>query len=288
MTRTFTLRGLRLADAADLARLERAQQLRLELERQLADLVEEHRAAVGRLEGAGAVAVGAGEGAAHVAEELALDEVRADRAAVDDDERLVRARAALDDLGRDELLAGAALAVDEHVDVARGDLSSSANSLRIGRLVPTSAPNDGSIGTTSSFCGAPERTRTIESPSESTPSVPRSPSRSTHAVERVPFIEPESRERQTPSSRTMRQWKRETVGSSRTRSFDACEPIRQTSPSCTTARWRADAAFALDLQREARDRDGLDELADRVDGLRGRAHSSRRAALGRRARCRLP
>ena len=54
MTRTSTLRALVLADAADLARLERAQELRLQLERQLADLVEEHRAAVGGLEGADA------------------------------------------------------------------------------------------------------------------------------------------------------------------------------------------------------------------------------------------
>ena len=41
------------AEPAHHARLERAQQLRLQLERQLADLVEEERAAVGALEGAG-------------------------------------------------------------------------------------------------------------------------------------------------------------------------------------------------------------------------------------------
>ena len=53
---------------------ERAQELGLQLERELADLVEEQRAAVGALEGARALAVGAGEGAALVAEQLALDE----------------------------------------------------------------------------------------------------------------------------------------------------------------------------------------------------------------------
>ena len=37
---------VRLADAADLAPLEHAQQLRLQVERELADLVEEQRAAV--------------------------------------------------------------------------------------------------------------------------------------------------------------------------------------------------------------------------------------------------
>ena len=64
----------RLPDPADLARLERAQELRLKLDRQLADLVEEDGPAVGRLECPDAVAVGAGEAAANVTEKLALDE----------------------------------------------------------------------------------------------------------------------------------------------------------------------------------------------------------------------
>src|SRR5690606_30340743 len=112
----------RLTDATDLPRLERAEQLGLKLDGELADLVEEHRTAVGRLERAHAIAVGAGEGAAHVAEELALHEARADRAAIDDHERAFGARAALHDLRRDELLARPALALDENVDVALRDL----------------------------------------------------------------------------------------------------------------------------------------------------------------------
>ena len=47
----------RLADATDLARLDGAQELRLQLEGQLANLVEEDGAPVGRLEGADALAV---------------------------------------------------------------------------------------------------------------------------------------------------------------------------------------------------------------------------------------
>ena len=47
MTRMSTLRGAHLADAAHLALLEHAQELRLQIERQLADLVEEEGAAVG-------------------------------------------------------------------------------------------------------------------------------------------------------------------------------------------------------------------------------------------------
>ena len=61
----------------------------MDLERELADLVEEHSAAVRGLEGAHAVAIRARERAAHVTEELALDERRADRAAVDHDEGFV-------------------------------------------------------------------------------------------------------------------------------------------------------------------------------------------------------
>src|SRR5262249_32641634 len=116
------LARMRLADATDLTLLERAKELRLHGERQLADLGEEDGAFVGRFDRAESIAVGAGERAANVAEELALDDVRADRAAVDDDERFVCAVTALDDLRRDELLAAAALAVDEAVDVARGHL----------------------------------------------------------------------------------------------------------------------------------------------------------------------
>ena len=83
---------LAVADAEDDALLQRAEELHLEVERQLADLVEEERALVGDLELARARRDGAGERALHVAEELALDQVLRDGAAVDDDERPVRAR----------------------------------------------------------------------------------------------------------------------------------------------------------------------------------------------------
>ena len=63
----------------------------------------------------------AGERAALVAEELRLDERLGDRAAVDDEERLVAPVARLVDRARDALLAGAALARDEHRGPGAGD-----------------------------------------------------------------------------------------------------------------------------------------------------------------------
>ena len=80
------------ADAGDLALLQRPQELRLQRERQLADLVEEDRAGVGGLEAPGAGAVGAGVGAAFDAEELGLEEPLGNRRAVDRHERLGAAR----------------------------------------------------------------------------------------------------------------------------------------------------------------------------------------------------
>ncbi len=61
----------------DLAGFEHPEQLDLDRRRHVADLVQEKRAAVGVLEPADAVSVGAGERPLHVAEELALQDVLA-------------------------------------------------------------------------------------------------------------------------------------------------------------------------------------------------------------------
>jgi hypothetical protein len=111
--------ALGAADALDLAAIDGAEELGLEVERELADLVEEQGAARRRLERADAGRAGAGEGAGLVAEQLGLEQVRRDRAAVDDHERAVAARALeMQRLGG-ELLAGAALALEEHGGVGR-------------------------------------------------------------------------------------------------------------------------------------------------------------------------
>src|SRR5438067_10911156 len=73
---------LRRADALDCSIFERAQQLRLDGERELADFVEEEGSALSGLEHAGLGVDGAGEGAAHVAEQLALEKRVDDRGAV--------------------------------------------------------------------------------------------------------------------------------------------------------------------------------------------------------------
>src|SRR6266545_348840 len=79
--------------------------------------VEEERAAVGELEVAGLVAVRAGEGAAHVAEQLALHQVARQRRAVHGDERRALLLPRLVERARHQLLPRAALAGDE--DAAR-------------------------------------------------------------------------------------------------------------------------------------------------------------------------
>ena len=64
---------------------------------------------------------GVGERALDVAEQLALEDVLAQRGAVQRHERLVLARAVLVDRLGDQFLAGAGLALDQHAGVGRRD-----------------------------------------------------------------------------------------------------------------------------------------------------------------------
>ncbi len=88
---------------------------------QVADFVEEERAAVGPLEPAAAALDRPGERPALVAEELRVDQFRRDRAAVDPVERAAAAGRAIMDRPRDQLLAGPGLAEDQDGGVAAGD-----------------------------------------------------------------------------------------------------------------------------------------------------------------------
>ena len=67
--------------------VQHAQQAWLQLERQLANLVEEQHAALRALEGTGMLGVRAGERATLVAEQLALDQIRRDGATIEHHER---------------------------------------------------------------------------------------------------------------------------------------------------------------------------------------------------------
>ena len=110
------------AQTAEPLLFEHAEELRLQLDGNLADFVEEERPAVGQLPGSEAPLLGAGEGSALVTEHLALDERGGNGRAVDGDERLVAARAELMDGAGHHLLAGAALAGDHHAGLGRSHL----------------------------------------------------------------------------------------------------------------------------------------------------------------------
>ncbi len=102
--------------------LQHPQQLGLGGGRHVADLVEEEGAAVGFTETAGAIAVGAGESALLDAEELRLDEAFGHGRAVDRHELAFGAPRQGVESPRRQLLAGAALAGQQHRGVGGGEL----------------------------------------------------------------------------------------------------------------------------------------------------------------------
>src|SRR5205807_5533131 len=102
------------ADRRSYPRLQNPQQLGLQGEWQFADLVEQERAATGLNEKAGAGRAGVGEGAAYVSEELTFQERFGYGGTVDGDEGPSAAPAVSVECARNEFLAGAALAGDEH------------------------------------------------------------------------------------------------------------------------------------------------------------------------------
>ena len=122
ITRTSTRTSSRTAHAVEAALLQHAQQVHLQLGRDVADLVEENRAAVGHLELAALLLAGAGEGAFFVAEQLAFEQRLGQRRAGDRHERLLRAVAGIVDGARDQLLAGAAFALNQHRAAQAGHL----------------------------------------------------------------------------------------------------------------------------------------------------------------------
>ncbi len=112
-----------VADALEHALLQDPQQLHLHGDAHVADLVEEQRAALGDLEAPLARGDGTGERALLVTEQLGLEQVGGNRAAVDRDERAVAARAELMNGARGDFLAGAGFAEQQNGGVVRRDLA---------------------------------------------------------------------------------------------------------------------------------------------------------------------
>ena len=83
MRRTSTRLAACRTESLDLAGLQHTKQLHLDLLRKLSHLVEKERAAVGELEPADPLGCRAREGAPLVSEQLAFDERRRQRPAVD-------------------------------------------------------------------------------------------------------------------------------------------------------------------------------------------------------------
>ncbi len=114
--------GLLPPTPLDLAFLNGPQQLGLQVEPQVADFVEEQCAVRGQLELAELLPNCAGERAALVAEQHALGEVRRDGREVDGDERRFRVAGLAMNQPRQQFLAGAALAENQHGGGQLGDL----------------------------------------------------------------------------------------------------------------------------------------------------------------------
>src|SRR4029079_8937497 len=98
------------------------QDLGLRVRAHVPDLVEEERAAVGLLEAADALLVGAGERALLVAEQLGLEEVLLQRRAVDLHEVASRAQRVVVRRAGDELLVGTRFTPDQYLRIALRDL----------------------------------------------------------------------------------------------------------------------------------------------------------------------
>ena len=93
---------------------QNSQQFGLAFERHFANFVQKQRAAVGLLEEADVIAVGAGERARFVAEQLAFHQLGGNRRAVDAQHRPIGARARFVQRPGDQFLARAAFPAHEH------------------------------------------------------------------------------------------------------------------------------------------------------------------------------
>src|SRR5206468_11183215 len=109
-------------DAGEFAVLQDVQQLGLELQRDLADLVEEERALIHRLEFAGLLPVGARECALLVTEQLVIEQLAGKRRAIHLQELPMDARRRQVNGPGHDFLADSALTLQQYGDVESGHL----------------------------------------------------------------------------------------------------------------------------------------------------------------------
>src|SRR5262249_11738223 len=115
--------GVAGADPLEGHFLQNAQELGLHLQVDVADLVEKERTAVGQLEAADLVPVGARKSPLDVSEKLTFQEALGQGGAVDRNERLFGPVAVLVQGPGQHFLAGAALPTDEHHRIAGRNLA---------------------------------------------------------------------------------------------------------------------------------------------------------------------
>ena len=115
--------GFLAANALELVVLEHLEQFGLKPHVHVADLVEQHGAAVGHLEHASLLLEGASERAALVAEELAFDQFGRQRRAIKFEEGFVGAGRLRVQLAGDHLFASAGFALDQDRGLGPTDLT---------------------------------------------------------------------------------------------------------------------------------------------------------------------
>src|SRR5579863_10221550 len=121
----------RAAKTLEFALLQDAQKLRLKLERDFSDLIEEDRPAMGQLKASYSLADRAREGAFFMAEKLALQQSRGNGCAIQFHEGIRFSRAEIVHGSSNQFLARARLAIDQHSGVGRRDgLNLSQNKLQ--------------------------------------------------------------------------------------------------------------------------------------------------------------
>ena len=105
------------ADAVEMPVRQDAQQPGLQIERHVADFIEEQRAALGLLETAAAHGLRAGEGAALMAEQFGFQQILRDCRGIQGNEGLRRARTVFMQRPRHQILAGAGFAGNQYGDI---------------------------------------------------------------------------------------------------------------------------------------------------------------------------